>query len=48
MRTTIEKCLIENEYDLVYIKRLRMAQYVYLGKQKGVPTIVDITDSFRL
>lgn len=45
MRTTIEKCLIENEYDLVYIKRLRMAQYAYLGKQKGVPTIVDITDS---
>lgn len=45
MRDTIEKCLMENEFDLVYIKRLRMAQYAVLGKQKGVSTIVDITDS---
>lgn len=45
MKDTIESCLCEKEYDLIYIKRLRMAQYAYLGKQKGVSTIVDITDS---
>ena len=45
MKDTIEKCLIEKEYDLVYIKRLRMAQYAYLGKQKQITTIIDITDS---
>lgn len=45
MRETIESCLCEKEYDLIYIKRLRMAQYACLGKLKGVSTIVDITDS---
>lgn len=45
MRDIIEKCLEENEYNLVYVKRLRMAQYAYLGIQKCVSTIVDITDS---
>lgn len=45
MRDTIENCLLEKEYDLMYIKRLRMAQYAYLGKRKGIATIVDITDS---
>lgn len=45
MREIIEKSLCDKEYDLVYIKRLRMAQYAYLGKRKGVPTVIDITDS---
>lgn len=45
MKKIIETCLCDKEYDLVYIKRLRMAQYAYLGKRKGVPTIIDITDS---
>lgn len=45
MKDTIEKCLLEKNYDLIYIKRLRMAQYAYLGKQKQITTIVDITDS---
>ena len=45
MKDTIEKCLLEKDYDLIYIKRLRMAQYAYLGKQKQITTIVDITDS---
>ena len=45
MREIIETCLCDKEYDLVYIKRLRMAQYAYLGKRKGVPTVIDITDS---
>ncbi|MFG6342225.1 MAG: glycosyltransferase family 4 protein [Lachnospiraceae bacterium] len=45
MSDTIERCLCEKEYDLIYIKRLRMAQYAYLGKRKGIFTIVDITDS---
>ncbi len=45
MRKTIERCLCDKEYDLVYVKRLRMAQYAYLGKRKGIPTVIDITDS---
>lgn len=45
MREIIETCLNDKEYDLVYIKRLRMAQYACLGKRKGIPTIIDITDS---
>lgn len=45
MRDIIEKCLIEKDYDLIYIKRLRMAQYAYLGKMKQITTIIDITDS---
>jgi len=45
MRDIIETCLCEKEYDLVYIKRLRMAQYADLSKRKGVPTVIDITDS---
>lgn len=45
MRKMIETCLCDKEYDLVYIKRLRMAQYAYLGKRKGIPTVIDITDS---
>ena len=45
MKNTIERCLIEKDYDLIYIKRLRMAQYAYLGRQKHITTIVDITDS---
>lgn len=45
MRKMIETCLCDKEYDLVYVKRLRMAQYAYLGKRKGIPTVIDITDS---
>lgn len=45
MKNTIEKCLCEKDYDLIYIKRLRMAQYAYLGKRKQITTVVDITDS---
>jgi hypothetical protein len=32
-------------YDLVYVKRLRLAPYAKMAKHAGVPCVLDITDS---
>lgn len=45
MAVIVKECLEKEQYNLVYIKRLRMAQYARIAKNKGVPTIIDITDS---
>lgn len=44
-KLTLESIIKGHDFDLVYIKRLRMAQYAKVSKELGVQTIIDITDS---
>lgn len=45
MKYCIQKELYETNYDIVYIKRLRMAQYAPIVKERNVKLVIDITDS---
>ena len=41
----LKSIIKSDDFDLVYIKRLRMAQYAKVPKEFGIQTIIDITDS---
>ncbi len=45
MRRAIAQELKKHSYDLVYVKRLRLAPYAKMAKHAGVPCVLDITDS---
>ncbi len=45
MRRAIAQELKKHSYDLVYVKRLRLAPYAKMAKRAGVPCVLDITDS---
>ena len=45
MRRALKRELTEHSYDLVYVKRLRLAPYAKMVKRSGIPCVLDITDS---
>lgn len=45
MKRAIKRELAQHSYDLVYVKRLRLAPYAKLVKHAGIPCVLDITDS---
>lgn len=45
MKLKIKEMLAKGEFDLVYVKRLRMAQYAKVSHKLNITTVLDITDS---
>lgn len=45
LKKRVKQLIASGNYDLVYVKRLRMAPYAKTAHKLDVPTILDITDS---